>query len=188
MAEALLRQRLAERAPSVSIGSVGQLFDGRSAEDGAVHAMKQRGIDLTAHRSRVQTLDLLADTSLILTMERMHVREIAMLSPELFGRTFTLPEFVGLATETGPRPSNEPLRTWVERVGADRNPMDQLSSDPKAEVADPMGRSRRAFKACATELDDHLARLADLAWPLSPTQPDLAVTTIGEPHADRHRR
>ena len=188
MAEALLRHRLAERAPSVTVGSVGMLFDGRSAEDGAVHAMKQRGIDLTGHRSRVQSVELLADTSLVLAMERMHVRELALLSPDLFGRTFTLPEFVALADEAGARNSDEPLRTWVERVGATRNPMDQLASDPNAEVADPMGGSRRAFRACANELDDLLARLADLAWPVSPTQPDLAVTTSGEPHADRHRR
>ena len=187
MAEALLRRRLAERAVSVSIGSVGMLFDGRPAEDGAVQAMKQRGIDLTGHRSRIQSLDLLSDASLILTMERMHVRELVVLSPDLYGRTFTLPEFVNLATEAGPRPADELLRSWVERVGADRNPRDQLLSNPKAEVADPMGGSRRAFRACATELDDLLARLADLAWP-HPTNPDLTVTTTGEPHADRHRR
>ena len=131
---------------------------------------------------------LLADASLVLTMERLHVRELVVLSPDLFGRTFTLPEFVTLASETGPRSLDEPLRTWVERVGADRNPMDQLASDPNAEVADPMGGSRRAFRACATELDDLLAGLVDLAWPPSQTHPDLAVTTIGESHADRHRR
>lgn len=164
------------------------LFEGRAAEDGAVQAMKQQGIDLTGHRSRIQTFDLLADASLILTMERMHVRELAVLSTDLFGRTFTLPEFVTLAAETGPRPADEPLRGWVERVGADREPRDQLTSNPNAEVADPMGRSRRAFRACAAELDDLLARLVDLAWPSNPNQPDLTVTTTGVPHADRHRR
>lgn len=187
MAEALLRRRLDERAPTVAIGSVGMLFDGRAAEDGAVSAMKQLGIDLSGHRSRIQSVDLLAGASLILTMERMHVRELAVLSPDLFGRTFTLPEFVGLAVEGGPRPPAEPLRAWVERVGSERDPRDQLSSASNFEVADPMGRSRRAFRSCAAELDRYLTSLADLAWP-PPTHPDLAVTTNGEPHADRHRR
>lgn len=189
MAEALLRARLEVRAPDVVVGSVGQLFEGRPAEDGAVHALRKRGLDLRSHLSRVQSAERLSSAALVLGMEQAHVRGIALLAPDLFPRTYTLPEFVGIAVEAGARPVHEPLRAWVERLGAHRNPRDQLADDRRLEIADPMGRSDRVFRSCAEQIDMLLATLVDLAWPAtSSTNPGLAGSTTGDPHADRHRR
>jgi protein-tyrosine-phosphatase len=183
MAEAMLRARLETRAPEVTVGSCGLLFDDRPAEPGAVRAMARRGLDLGPFRSRVMSAELFEGSSLILVMERMHVREVSVRAPELFGRTFTLPEFVDQADPFGPR-GEEPLLDWVTGVGQMRRPTDYLIEDVRSEVPDPMGQSGRAFRRIADQIDDLLARLVDLAWPLDDDArlaPDpLAPSTPGD--------
>jgi protein-tyrosine-phosphatase len=164
MAEALLRARLADRAPEVEIGSVGLLFDDRSAERGAVKAMAKRGIDLEPFRSRKMTTELLEGSSLVLGMERSHVREAAVLGDGIFGHAFTLRELVADVELFGPR-RDESLRDWATRIGRVRTPVDYLVEERATSVVDPMGRSSRAFRACAEELDGLIERLVSLAWP-----------------------
>lgn len=160
-----MRARLATRAPEVTVGSCGLLFDDRPAEPGAVRAMAKRGLDLGPFRSRVMSAELFEGSSLVLVMERLHVREVSVLAPGLFGRTFTLPEFVDLAEPFGPR-GDEPLLDWVTRVGQMRRPTDYLIEDVRSEVPDPMGQSGRAFRRIADQIDDLLAHVVDLAWPI----------------------
>lgn len=191
MAEVLLRARLADVDPTVTVGSAGLLFDGREAELNAVKAMGQLGLDLRRHASQRISAELLAGTSLILGMERKHVREVATLAPDLFARSFTLPEVVNLARIIGAREPGEPLRSWAERVGALRSPADYAYPDPAAEIRDPMGQSLRGFRACAESIDRRLAALVELAWPASsPNHRDsrVAPATSGGIHADRDRR
>lgn len=188
MAEALLRARLAPIAPEVVVGSAGLLFDGREAEHHAVKALAKRGVDLADHRSQVISAELLAPTSLILGMERRHIREVVTLDAVLFPRSFTLPEFVRLAGIVGPRPAGEDLRTWVEGIGSLRNPADYAGDDRSAEIADPMGHSARTFRACAETIDEHLAVLVDLAWSTPDPRDPVVAPTTGGIHADRDRR
>lgn len=166
IAEGLLRARLAERAPEVTIGSVGQLFDGRPAEPEAVAAMADRGIDISGHLSRRQTAELITGTSLILGMERAHVRELSVLVPGTFAHTFTLPEFVRLVEAVPPR-SGEDLLSWVEGIGAGRDTREYLLDEPDDEVADPMGRPLRVFRSSLDGLDDLVSRMVERVWPES---------------------
>lgn len=166
MAEALLRERLADRAPGVTVGSIGQLFDGRPAEKGAIKAMAGFGIDLSSHRSRKQTPAMIADSALILAMERVHVRDLSVLAPGTFQRTFTLPEFVRRVEEAPPR-DDANLRRWVEELGADREHLGYLAASGSDEIADPIGRSTRVFRSCAAELDAYIGRMVDRVWPAS---------------------
>lgn len=177
-----MRARLATRAPEVTVGSVGLLFDDRPAEPSAVRAMAKRGLDLSGFRSRVMSAEAFEGASLILVMERLHVREVSVLAPGLFPRTFTLPEFVDLAEPFGPR-GDEPLIDWVVRVGQMRRPTDYLIEDVRSEVPDPMGQSGRTFRRIADQIDDLLAQVVDLAWPLpadaDPSPDPLAPSTSG---------
>lgn len=188
MAEVLLRARLAEVDPSVTVGSAGLLFDGRRAEHGAVAALARRGLDLGDHQARTISVERLASASLVLAMEPRHVREVSVLDPTLFARTFTLPGFVARAELVGPRSSAD-LDGWIRQVGTHDEPARYLADDPAEIVADPMGRSNRAFRACADELDTLISRLVDLAWP-TPVAGSAAVgpRTTGGTHADRDRR
>lgn len=175
MAEALLRARLEHRIPPVVVGSAGLRFDGRGPERGAIRAMARRGIDIGGARSQIISAEMLEQASLVLGMERYHVREVAALRPDRFARTYTIVEFVEDAEVFGPR-GDEPLSGWVERIGRLRTIDSYAGTDPASEVADPMGRSGRFFRTVADQLEALVDRLAFLAWPpaLRPGSSDLA--------------
>lgn len=189
MAEAMLRARLETVAPEIVVGSAGLLFDGRPAEANAIKVMRKQGLDLSEHAAQKISVDLLGGASLILGMQRSHVREVATLDPALFNRSFTLPEFVNAARIVGARQPGEDLRSWVEHIGSLRNPADYSFADRASEIADPMGGSVRAFRTCAEAIDTRLEALVALAWPApTPGDPAVAPATSGGIHADRDRR
>jgi protein-tyrosine phosphatase len=188
MAEALLRARLATVAPDVAIGSAGVLFDGRPAERNAVRALARHDIDLSGHRSRVVSLDLVEDAAVIIGMERRHVVAVADLDADLFARTFTLPELLRSVDLVGPRPEGTDLRSWVERAGSLRTLAQYGLADRSDEIADPMGGSARAFRACADAIDGLLDTLVGLAWPTPEPRDRVVAPTTGGIHADRDRR
>jgi protein-tyrosine phosphatase len=163
MAEALLRGRADELGLDLTVRSAGSLFDGRGAERGARSAVSKLGLDLGPHRSRVYDAEMIAAADLVIAMEQRHVREISLLVPGAFRSTFTLPDLVARAERTGPR--REPKTDWLARLGAGRSPSEVLASRPDLEVADPIGGSNRAFRACAAELGQLLDRFLRLAWP-----------------------
>lgn len=188
MAEALLRARLVDVAPAVTVGSAGLLFDGRPAEPNAVKAMSRYGLDISTHTAQKISLELLQGASLILGMERQHVREVAALDAALFPRSFTLPELVNLG-EIGDRRPGQSLDDWVHEIGAVRSPDGYAASDPRLEIADPMGRSLRAFRACAVAIDQSVTALVASAWPTPPpSDHPVAPAPSGGIHADRDRR
>ena len=52
--------------------------------------------------------------------------------------------------------------------------------DPITSIADPMGTSRRSFRACADEIDGYLEELVALAWPRpEPADPIAQPATTG---------
>ena len=188
MAEAILRARLAERAPEVVVGSAGLLFDGREAERATLKALARQGYELEGHTARTISAELLAPASLILGMERQHVRKVVELDPAFFARTFTLPELVQAARIVGARRGDEDLRTWAERIGSLRNPADYALEDRQSEVADPYGRSGRAYRVAVETIERSIDALVELAWPTPPSDDDVAPATSGGIHADRDRR
>jgi protein-tyrosine-phosphatase len=165
MAEALLRRRAEELDLDLSVSSVGSLFDGRPAEDGALGAMKALGIDLTAHQARSLTPTIVGCADLVLGMEQAHVREVSVVPGGSFERTFTLPDLVARAERVAPRRPGETPADWLARVGEGRSPADAMAAARHLEVADPMGMSKRHFRRCAAELSDLIDRLVAVAWP-----------------------
>ena len=69
-AEALLRRALADRGVSgVTVGSAGTgAWDGSAASEGAYLVGLEHGVDLSSHRARLLTRDLIRSADLILTM------------------------------------------------------------------------------------------------------------------------
>jgi protein-tyrosine-phosphatase len=65
------------------------------ASAGVFTAMQKRSLDVSAHRSRQVTRELLADYDLILTMELGHKEALLVEFPEVMGRVFMLSEMVG---------------------------------------------------------------------------------------------
>ena len=163
----MLAARLAERGVDVEIASAGFVTEDRPASPPAVDLLAGRGLDLREHRSRRLTVDDLARPDLILCMERMHVREVAVLDREAFARAFTLPDLARRARLHGPRREDEGVRDWVHRIGTGRRPTDVLGTAPEDEVPDPYGRPASAYRRTAELLDELLDVVVSHLYPTS---------------------
>jgi protein-tyrosine phosphatase len=164
MAEALLRHRLTAMGVDARVASAGLLRPDQPASPHGVDILRQRGLDMTAHRSRAMTRDLLRSCDLVLAMAREHVREAVVLDPALWPRTFTLKELVRRGEAIGPRGPDELLPAWLARAALGRRIADLSGSWPAADVAAPYGGPRPAYERMAVELDDLLDRLVRLLF------------------------
>lgn len=95
MAEALLRRELAARGlGDVVVESAGTgAWDGIPASEGSYLVALEHGLDLSAHRSRLLTAELVAGADLILTMGRSHVARAESLGGA--GKSALLGQFAG---------------------------------------------------------------------------------------------
>jgi protein-tyrosine phosphatase len=164
MAEVLLRGRLCDLGVDARVASAGVLRDGLPAAAHGIDVLRDRGLDMTAHRSQAFTRDLLSSADLILGMAREHVREAAVMAPPMWPRTFTLKELVRRGEAAGPRRAGEALDDWLARVGAGRKVAELSGSSPDDDIADPIGKPRPAYERLAVELDDLLDRLVAVAF------------------------
>ncbi len=164
MAEAMLRQRLALRNVPALVHSAGLILDHEPAHPHAAEILKPLGMDLASHRSRIVEPSIIETADLIIGMEQRHIREVSVIDPEAFDRSFTLPELVQRAEAAGPRQGID-VPTWLALVGEGRRRFDLLKRDAKLEVKDPMGGSKRVFRRTADSLGTLLDRFVALAWP-----------------------
>jgi protein arginine phosphatase len=99
LAEALLKRALHERGvEEVSVESAGTgAWDGAPASEGAYLVALERGLDLSGHRARLLTREIVEAAAMILTMARHHRARVHELGGE--GRVHVLGEYVGKAGE-----------------------------------------------------------------------------------------
>lgn len=95
LAAALLERALAERSiTGISVSSAGTgAWDGAPVSEGAYLVALERGLDLSSHRARLLTRELVEGADLILTMARHHRARVDELGGE--GRVFVLGEYAG---------------------------------------------------------------------------------------------
>ena len=95
LAEALLERALRDRAiAEVTVTSAGTgAWNGAPASEGAYLVGLERGLDLSGHRARLLTRELVEQADLILTMARHHRARVDELGGE--GRVFVLGEYAG---------------------------------------------------------------------------------------------
>lgn len=162
-----MRRHLAEAGIDATVASAGLYEGGAPATGHGIAAMADRSLDLQAHRSRRMEPDMLQQADLVIGMAREHVREAAVLEAGALTKTFTLKELVRGAQAIGPRPADEPLAAWLERIAVTRSRQSLLGvgHDDDLDVADPVGRGRSDYEVTADLLDDLLARAVRLAFP-----------------------
>jgi protein-tyrosine phosphatase len=167
MAEVLLRRHLERAGVAATVSSAGLYRGGVPATDHGVAAMADRGLDLAAHRSRELDRDMLQRADLVVAMARMHAREVAVLVPEAFPKTFTLKELARGAAAAGERGADEAFDSWLGRIADARLPgeMFGVGHDDALDVADPVGGSRADYEATAELLDRLLGEVVHLAFP-----------------------
>jgi protein-tyrosine phosphatase len=159
-----LRHRLEQSGVAAHVHSAGLLEAGNPAHTHGVAVLSERGLDLSAHRSRPLTADLVRSADLLLGMERSHVREAVVTAPEVFSRTFTLKELVRRGRRVGPRRPGEPLDDWLAKAHEGRTPRELLGGSTEDDVDDPIGQPRAAYERMVAELDGLLDELVWLVW------------------------
>lgn len=95
MAEALLIRALARRGIAAHhVSSAGlSARTGRAAHENAIATAQAMGVSLDAHRARLLTAEIVADSDLIVVMDRMNVAILAERFPESRGRSVLLGAF-----------------------------------------------------------------------------------------------
>lgn len=123
LAEAIAR-RLIEDAgrKDVEISSAGtSAWDGSPASDGALLVGLERGLDLSAHRSRQLTEEIVREADLILAMSPSHLSRIKALHPNAQAHLL-----VGFVSGTDGRTVQDPFGA---DLGAYRDTFDELEGE-----------------------------------------------------------
>lgn len=146
-------------AERVQVRSGGFGPEGLPAIQDAVDAMRRRGLDVSGHRSHQVTVDDLTDVDVVLTAERNHVVRVAALSPQVFRRAMTLPEFLDRSCAV--ERDVDDLSGWIALLTADRTASAYLSG-ATPEIVDPTGSASRAFEAAVERLEAQCSEAAQL--------------------------
>ena len=113
MAEVLF----AHLAPDAEVSSAGTMdWSGQPAHEYAIAAMAERGLDLSAHRSRRLSEYLVDESDLIVVMTRNHGWAVAARSEAKAAATFLPAELSRLAAEAGNRNGPMPERGWPDCI------------------------------------------------------------------------
>ena len=127
MAEALLREAVRERDEIVvESAGLGALVD-HPASEHAVTLMRERGLDISDHRARQITPEMVHAADLVLVMESGHKRVIDANEPAARGKIYRLGEWQDRSIEDPYRQSREVFEAvlrdidegvaeWVRRI------------------------------------------------------------------------
>lgn len=116
IAEALLQKIVNQRADAAqwrieSAGTWG--LDGQSAAEGSRLAVSELGMDISKHRARTVTRELLKQFDLVLTMQAGHKEALRLEFPEIRSRIYQLSEIIGHTFDI-PDPIGQPLSGFKE--------------------------------------------------------------------------
>jgi protein-tyrosine-phosphatase len=102
LAEAIARAVIAERGlAGVTVSSAGaSAWNGASASDGSLLVGLEHGLDLSGHRARALTRELVAASDLVLAMGPHHVEAAEALGGE--GKSWLLTDYASRGTSRAP--------------------------------------------------------------------------------------
>jgi protein-tyrosine phosphatase len=113
MAEVMLREALKDRSDiSVTSAGLGALV-GYPAAEHSVALMQERGLDISGHRARQLTPEMITATDLILVMEAGHRRAIDLQDPTARGKVYRLCEWQDREI---PDPFKQPRKAYEEAL------------------------------------------------------------------------
>lgn len=167
MAQAFLVALARSRNLDVTVESAGTLEGERVIVPGALDAIGSDGIDMSAHRSKLLDVPAIARADLVLGMAREHVREVVLLEPSAWDRTFTLKELVRLAESVGARERRQELDKWLAQVSAGRRRESMMGWSERDDVEDPVALGPSEYRRTGEEIRDLVARLVAQVWPWS---------------------
>ena len=156
MAEGLFRHAVKGRGDyrvfSAGVGAI----DGQPASGHAVRGLKELGIDISQHRSRMLTSELIEQADYIFGMTHSHVDSVNLLYPHAAEKTFLLREF--------------------------DDTLDIFEKD----ISDPIGGSYDVYINCRDQIEQGIASMLNfIEQTVTPTSATKAVETtiaIGSDH------
>lgn len=158
-AEATVRREAGARP--VVVSSAGLMDGSRTVRPNGLVAGRERGLDLSAHRSRALADIELDEFDLILTMERRHSREIIAEHPRLAARVFTVKQFDRWSAAHR-RPRRAALRPWLQLRGSQRPVQEMLGDSEDDDLSDPYDGPVSEWRRMADLFDAHAVHL--IAW------------------------
>lgn len=163
MAAALLTKHAREHEVEIVAMSAGLLTEDRPPPRRVKSELLRRSIDVSEHRSRLLTPELIDDADLILGATRTHAWNIVEMRPTAVGRVFTMREAVRLGHAAGGRRPTEPVEEWTAQLHQYR----QFAgpSPVTDDIMDPLGHGRRVHARVASDIDDITEQLVDLLQP-----------------------
>ncbi|MDO7786820.1 low molecular weight protein arginine phosphatase [Desulforamulus aquiferis] len=98
MAEGLAKALAAQKhIEGVSFSSAGTMaWPGEGAADNAIKTLSEQGIEISGHRARPLTPELICRADLVLTMTAAHQEQVLSMVPEAEGKVFTLGSYAGI--------------------------------------------------------------------------------------------
>jgi protein-tyrosine-phosphatase len=160
MAEVLLRRRLDERGVLAHVGSAGFLEAGLPAMEDAVATMAEDGYDLSGHRSRIVSVDMVNQADLVLAMSHEHAIELGVMAPDAWSKYFQIKDFLRRVESTGLQRHGRPFSVWLKEIGGGRTRAGFLTGNREDDVADPVGQSRQQYERTKWLLDELCIKLA----------------------------
>lgn len=142
MAEGIFKA-LVENDPAISgrftAESAGLGVNGyEPASRNAINALEHEwGINISSHKARPLTGNMVSKADLVLTMTRGHKHMIVSMFPESRNKVYTLKEY----------------------VSEKNHPSGMEEYDYSLDIIDPYGASPRAYRKCAAEIRNALERL-----------------------------
>jgi protein-tyrosine phosphatase len=159
LAEHLLRREV-DGLP-VSVSSVGtmQLASGPALPE-AVELARDFGLDLSEHRSRTLSRELVEDADLVLGFERRHVKAAVVDGRAARERTFTIGELAALLRAVQPSADEDPGARARAAVAEADSLRDRLRDPGSLEIHDPFGREPDVYRRSAESVRDLVEEIA----------------------------
>jgi len=153
VAERLLQREWAAAGIPVRVQSAGSLGGRNNVHGYTVEAARFARIDLTDHRSRPLTTEMIATegADLVIGMAREHLRAAISLEPSCWPRAFTMRELVRRTGELPTPPAD--WDDWLAACHDGRHMGDLMVPEPTDDLPDPYGRP----------LSDHIMMVQEVA-------------------------
>lgn len=155
-AELLIAQALGQTAVARVRSAGTRALPGRAIAEPMAALLSDLGVPTESFRSQQLTLELIAESDLILTMDRAHRSEVVRLDPGALRRTFTLNEFARIL-EKGERdargmPVGRTVGELAAWAAARRRAAGTVRGKAPDDIPDPYRSSARAYRRSLDQL------------------------------------
>lgn len=183
MAEDIFKRKLEENGlrEKVRVDSAGVCtIDGQKASENAVKVIEEHGGDISAHKSKQLTLEMIEKADYIFTMTFSHKKNIIQMAPEAYNKIFVIKEFIDSNVE---KESKELAKLYKKaallydklhgyrenEIKSEEEREELLELEKKIkdkeikfinyDISDPFGGSREDYERIYRELDSSLENI-----------------------------